>query len=213
MAGYPAKTRQTLVKSRSFGTPTSDLRPLSEAVATHAFRAAEKLRREGLVAGCISAFITTKGFGQGPHRSAGQDEALVEATSDASELVAAARRCLVRAYTEADQRGRPYRYRKAGVMLSEIQPEGTEQRALFPIGEVRTQADRARRAALMAALDAANRKFDRRAVVVASQGCPATLRRMRDGSSESPVWEMRRERMSPRYTTRWNELPVVSVFK
>jgi DNA polymerase V len=48
-------------------------------------------------------------------------------------------------------------------------------------------------------------------VVVASQGPPATLRRTRDGSAEAPAWEMRRERMSPRYTTRWDELAVARV--
>jgi len=201
--------RQTLVKSRSFGEPTSELTALSQAVATHAARAAEKLRSEGLVAGRMSAFVTTKGFGSGPHRSGGQDEALAEATSDTTELVAAARRCVRRAYVTADARGRPYRYRKAGVMLAEIRPEGTEQRGLFPVGEERTAADRQRHRALMEALDAANRKFGKRAVVVASQGCPSSLSRMRDGSPEAPRWEMRRERMSPRYTTRWDELATV----
>ncbi|MEO0559747.1 MAG: Y-family DNA polymerase [Bacteroidota bacterium] len=199
-------TRQTLVKSRSFGEPTTELAALSQAVATHAFRAAEKLRREGLVASQISAFITTKSFGKGPHRSGAQGEALVEATSDAVELVAAAKRCLRRAYSETDSRGSPFRYRKAGVMLAEIRPLGTEQRALFTVPK--TDGEREERAALMAALDAANRRFGKRSVVVAAQGCPATLRKTRDGSSEAPTWEMRRERMSPRFTTRWDELAV-----
>jgi len=201
-------TRQTLVKSRSFGEPVTDLASLSQAVATHAARAAEKLRREGMVAGRIAAFVTTKGYGEGPHRSSGTDEALAEATADTSALVAAARRCLQRAFVGADARGRPYRYRKAGVTLCEIRPEGSEQRSLVPIHEVRAEADRVRQAALMAALDAANRRYGKRAVVVASQGPPATLRRTRDGSAEAPAWEMRRERMSPRYTTRWDELAV-----
>ena len=201
-------TRQTLVKSRSFGEPTSDVRAISQAVATHAARAAEKLRAEGLVAGRISAFVTTKRFGSGPHRSGGCDEAL-PATADTTALVAAARRCLRRAYVDADARGRPYRYRKAGVMLAEIRPEGTEQRGLFPIARVASAADRQRQRALMEALDAANRRFGKRTVVVAGQGCPSTLRRTRDGSPEAPGWEMRRERMSPRYTTRWDELAVV----
>ena len=202
--------RQTLVKSRSFGEPVSEAGPLSQAVATHAARAAEKLRAEGLVAGRIAAFVTTKGFGAGPHRSGGADEALVEATADTTALVAAARRCLGRAYAARDGRGRSYRYRKAGVTLLEIRPAGTEQRGLFSAGGGPTGADRAGRAALMAALDAANRRFGKRAVVVASQGCPSTLSRAR-ASSGAPAWETRRERMSPRYTTRWDELPTVRV--
>ena len=200
--------RQTLVKSRSFGEPVSGLGPLSQAVATHAARAAEKLRREGLVAGRIEAFVTTKGFGPGPHRSAAHGEALDEATADTTALVAAARRCLGRGHVAADARGRPFRYRKAGVTLAEVRPAGTEQRALFAAGRGGA-ADRERRAALMDALDAANRRYGKRAVVVASQGCPSTLSRAR-AASGAPVWEMRRERMSPRYTTRWDELAVAS---
>ena len=202
--------RQTLVKSRSFGEPTGDLGAISEAVATHAARAAEKLRREGLVAGRVEAFLTTKGFGSGPHRSGCEGEGLAEATADSTALVAAARRCLGRGYVGADGRGRPYRYRKAGVTLYEIRPAGTEQRGLFAIADGDTGADRQRRAALMEALDAANRKYGKRAVVVASQGCPSMLARTR-AASGAPVWEMRREQMSPRYTTRWEELAVVRV--
>jgi DNA polymerase V len=202
-------TRQTLVKSRSFGEPVSDLDSLGQALATHAARAAEKLRREGLVAGRIAAFVTTKGYGEGPHRSCGTDEAFAEASADTTALVAAARRCLRRAYAPSDARGRPYRYRKAGVTLCEIRPRGEEQRGLFAPEAVLSEADRQRQAALMEALDAANRRFGKRAVVVASQGCPATLRKTRDGSAGAPGWEMRRERMSPRYTTRWDELVTV----
>ena len=200
--------RQTLVKSRSFGEPASDLVTISQAVATHAARAAEKLRREGLVAGRIEAFVTTKRFGAGPHRSGCRGETLGEASADSSALVSAARRSLGRAYVERDARGTPYRYRKAGVTLLEIRPVGTEQRGLFAVTDGDTASDRQRRAALMEALDAANRKYGKRAVVVASQGCPSTLSRTR-AASGAPAWEMRRERMSPRYTTRWDELVLV----
>ena len=202
--------RQTLVKSRSFGEPTGELATVSQAVATHAARAAEKLRREGLVAGRIEAFVTTKRFGSGPHRSGCRGETLREATADTTELVAAARRCLRRAWEAGDARGVPYRYRKAGVTLLEIRPRGSEQRGLFRVTDGDTAADRQRRAALMEALDAANRTYGKRAVVVASQGCPSTLSRMR-AATGAPAWEMRRERMSPRYTTRWDELARVQL--
>ena len=199
--------RKTLVKSRSFGEPTGELAVVSQAVATHAARAAEKLRREGLLAGRVEAFVTTKGFGAGPHRSGCQGEGL-PATADSGALVAAARRCLGRAWAAADGRGVPYRYRKAGVTLLEIRPAGTEQRGLFAVTDGDTGPDRQRRAALMAALDRANGRYGKRAVVVASQGCPSTLGRTR-AASGAPAWEMRRERMSPRYTTRWDELVTV----
>ena len=49
---------------------------------------------------------------------------------------------------------------------------------------------------LMAAMDAVNRQFGRDALKLASTG---TERR----------WAMRSENRSPRYTTRWEELPEV----
>ena len=61
-------TRRTLVRSRSFGTRTDDLPTVLEAVATHAARAAEKLRAEGLRAGALQAFVSTGRHGDGPHR-------------------------------------------------------------------------------------------------------------------------------------------------
>ncbi|HIG73765.1 MAG TPA: Y-family DNA polymerase [Bacteroidetes bacterium] len=201
-------TRQTLVKSRSFGEPVTDLTSLSQAVSTHAARAAEKLRREGLVAGRVSAFITTKRYGEGPHRSGGGETALAVQTADTGALIAAARACLRRGYAARDRAGRPYRYRKAGVMLTEIRTAGTEQQALLPIGRQQSGADRERQAALMEALDAANERFGKRAVVFGSMGAPEMLRRTREESG-APGWEMRRQRMSPRYTTRWGELMVV----
>lgn len=197
--------RQTLVKSRSFGEPVSDIGSLSQALSTHAARAAEKLRREGLVAGHVSAFITTKRYGHGPHRSGSATVVLPVETADTGALIRAARSCLGRAYVAEDRDGRPYRYRKAGVMLCEIRPAGTEQRPLFDAGpEVATPE----RLALMRALDSANQRFGKRAVVFGSMGAPETLRRTREASG-APGWEMRRQRMSPRYTTRWDELLTV----
>ena len=46
--------RQTLVRSRSFGSMVSDWNDLSEAIAAHAIRAAEKLRHENARAGHLA---------------------------------------------------------------------------------------------------------------------------------------------------------------
>ena len=88
-------------------------------------------------------------------------------------------------------------------MLSEIQPAGTEQRPIFA---VEPEVDTPERLALMAAMDATNRRFGKR-TVVGLMGTPAALRRTREASG-APGWERRRQHMSPRYTTRWNELAV-----
>ena len=178
----PDATRKTLVKSRSFGEPVTTLGPLLEAVATHAARAGEKLRREGLVAGHVQAFCTTKGFGDGPHRSFAESEDFAEHTADSVAIIAAARRCLARGYRSTDLYGRPFCYRKAGVMLCDIRPAGHEQRALAlePPQETASEADRARREHLMEAVDRLNARFGTRAVTFAAMGAPQVLKRTRE---------------------------------
>ncbi len=203
-------TRKTMIRSRSFGEPVEDLETIRRAVATHAARAAEKLRAEGLVAGRVGAFCTTKGYGTGPHRTGWVEGDLVCASNRTPDVIRAALAALARGHVARDDRGRPYRYRKAGVILGELRPEGTEQHVLFEPDEAaeRTPEWNARQARIMAAVDAANRRFGRRAVAFGSMGAPSTLRKTRDGSDEAPRWEMRRESMSPRYTTRWTELVI-----
>ena len=54
--------RKTLLRSRSFAKPVSSWQELSEAIASHATRAAEKLRNEELVAKCFDVFFHTSLF-------------------------------------------------------------------------------------------------------------------------------------------------------
>ena len=204
-----APVRKTMVRSRSFGEPVEDVETLERAVATHAARAAEKLRREGLVAGRVGAFVTTKGYGRGPHRSGWVERELAVATARTPDLIRAALLALRQAAATVD--GKTYRYRKAGVSLSEVRPAGTEQGAMFTDeGEPYVEAPEwsEGQARLMEAVDRLNGRFGKRAVVFGSMGPPALLQKTRDGSLEAPRWEMRRHHMSPRYTTRWAELPV-----
>lgn len=89
-------TRKTMIRSRSFGDPVEDLETIRRAVATHAARAAEKLRAEGLVAGRVGAFCTTKGYGDGPHRTGWVEGDLVCASNRTPDLIRAALAALER---------------------------------------------------------------------------------------------------------------------
>ncbi len=80
-----------------------------------------------------------------------------------------------------------YRYFKVGVVLDDLRDAATEPRSLFPT------RDPARSARLMAALDAVNARFGRGA-----------LRPLATGLARP--WGTRHGRMSPRYTTRVEEL-------
>ena len=82
-----------------------------------------------------------------------------------------------------------FAYHKAGIMLSELRPTTTRQADLFgvPTHDVRRQA-------AMLAMDEINRKWGRGTVRASAAGHRAG-------------WQMRRERLSPAYTTSWSDLP------
>ena len=176
--------RKTVTCSRSFGEPLERPEPIREAVAHYAARAAEKLRREGLAAAILRVFVTTKYYGEGPHRTGMYTLTLPRPSAFAPDLVRYAKLALERAYAPG------YVYRKAGVLLMGLAPADRVQGDLF------TDADPERQARLMAVMDRVNRRFGRGTLFLAAEGT---------GRS----WTMRQARRSPRYTTRWDELAVV----
>jgi DNA polymerase V len=105
-------------------------------------------------------------------------------TSDTAELIAYA---LV-GIEQVFQAG--YRYKKAGVRLTELVPEHQIQLNLFDA------RDRERAQKLMQTIDDINTQMGVGAIQYAVAGL-------------QPRWQMRRSRMSPRYTTKWQELVVV----
>jgi len=179
--------RKTLVRSRSFGGRVETKKNLRQALAKHAQRAAEELRQERPVAKGIKAFITTKRFGDPPYYSNGVAASLPAHTACASAFVKASSRLLEPIYRDG------YNYKKVGVCLYDIRPSRPHQESLF--GRAREEDE-----ALMAAVDQINREHGRDAVNLAAAGMPSD----RD-------WAMKRQNRSPRYTTRWDELPTVVV--
>jgi DNA polymerase V len=181
--------RKTLVRSRSFGKRVESKRDLRQALAKHAQRAAEKLREEGLVAKGIKVFITTKRFGDPPHYSNGVAGSLPEHTARGAPLVRASRRLLEPIYRQGPG------YKKAGVCLYDIRPSRPHQESLFGQGRREDEA-------LAEAIDNLNREYGKETVGLAAAGLP-------DGAGNlARNWTMKRQKRSPRYTTRWDELPV-----
>lgn len=88
-----------------------------------------------------------------------------------------------------------YRWKKVGVMLLEISSETCVQSAFdSPPPEA---IEKRRR--VMAALDAVNLTYGR-----------ATLRVGSAAGGAPAEWRMRQQSLSPRYTTRWDELAVAA---
>ena len=178
----PAKKGITC--SRSFGEPVVVLAGLKEAVAAYVTRVAEKLRAQTSIAATLCVFITTKSFGKGPHYHNSYTVTLPEPSAYTPALIRYAHRCLEKIYRPG------YRYKKAGVILTGIQPAATHQGHLF------VQADHPGNRALMEAVDAVNKRWGRGTVFFAAAG------------TQQP-WRMRQQQHSKRYTTRWDEVPEV----
>jgi DNA polymerase V len=181
-----APTRKGCAVTRSFATRVTDLATLQEAVAAHATRLGEKLRRGGLGTDHVTVFVHTSPHDAGPSRSVSTVVTFPEATNDTLVLAAAARQAAARIWKDG------YRYAKAGLITTDLVPLAVSQRAL--IGGY----DREKSAALMQALDACNARFGRGTVVPASAGLV-----------DRRAWATKFEMRSPRYTTRIDETPVV----
>lgn len=185
-----APAKQQIMSSRSFGQPVYDLEELEEAVSTYICRAAEKLRAQRSVAGAITVAIMTNRFKEHePQYSRSLVMSLPEPTADNRVLAAYAVGLLKHMYRPG------FEYKKAAVMLSELQPEGQRQASLWDDAAAEASRERARK--LMAVLDAVNGRFGRGALQLAALG-------------SKPVWTMKRGRVSPRYTTRWEDVPKVA---
>lgn len=182
-----APDKQQIMCSRSFGEYIYDLDGLEEAVATYISRAAEKLRGQGAVAGALMVFVRTNPFSQKePQYQKSLTIPLPEATADTRVLLGWGLSILKRIYRSG------YAYQKAGCMLSEIRPADAIQASLFLDNET---DDRAKK--LMATMDAINGRWGRGAMRIAAEGIQKS-------------WQMKRGRLSPRYTTEWDGLPVVT---
>lgn len=175
--------KQQIVNSRSFGQRVTRLEDMQQAVVLYATRAAEKLREQNSRCRHISVSIATGRHGDEPQYSNTASRICDYPTNDTRDIIESALRGLSTIWREG------YRYAKAGVMLGDFYQSGVAQFDMFSEQLPRANAD-----ALMAALDGINRSGKGK-VFFASQG------------EHDSSWQMKREMLSPRYTTRLKDIP------
>ena len=178
-------TRKGIAVTRSFGAPVTAWQPMREAIASYATRAAEKMRRYKVAAENIFVFMHTSTFNNDPFYSNGASARFAETTNDTGEVVALAVRLGERLWRDR------FRYSKCGVMITELLPETVRQPALW--GEL----DRDRREQAWKVMDKLNATLGRDTVRILGAG------------PKDAAWKLRAEHRSPRWTTRWDELPKV----
>ena len=192
--------KQQILVSRSFGKAVTEIDGIVEAVSEFASRAAEKLRLQDSVAGAIQVFIRTSPFRENDRQHSPSLTVPVRPTADSRRLVAVA--C-----EAARSMFRPgFNYAKAGVMLMDLQDAAAlgdqGELDLFSSQEPDTTIE-PDRPGLMQAMDALNRRFGRGAVRI---GSTTTVKASDTGAAS---WAVRQDRRTPRYTTRWDEMPAV----
>ena len=184
-----APAKQQIVASRSFGKLVTSQVELAQSVATHAARAAEKLRTQNSITGALTVFIQTNPFKQHePQHHQSITIPLADATDNTLELTNAALAGLKQIYQPN------FRYKKAGVILNLIGDKPTVQQSLFEDMESKGKS-----AHLMKAMDEINTRFGNAVIRSAAAGTNSTKQE----------WQMKSSNKSPNYTTKWDELPVV----
>jgi len=172
-----------IIRSRSFGRPVQNLQELKEAITLHTTRAAEKLREQKSVAFHISAFIETNRFKtEEAQYSNSAGCYLPEPTAYTPLLIKYALQCLERIYREG------FKFIRAGVVLIDIVPEDQIQLNLF-VPSRPLKKDKS----TMKAVDRINVKWGSNTIKYASSGLEQS-------------WRMKRAKLSPRYTTNWDEM-------
>lgn len=180
--------KQGICTSRSFGADAVEMAVLGEAVAHFASRCAGKLRSEGSDAGLVTVFACTSPFAEPEARYWGtKTAALPVPTQDTIAIVRAAEALLGEIFRPG------LRYRKAGVILGDIRAhaERLPELSLFAADEACGSGASAQ-SKLMLALDAVNSRY--------GQGS------LRIAADRLSGWVSRQDRLSPRYTTSWEEL-------
>lgn len=183
--------KKQIIFSRSFGNRIDNYQDMKLAISHYTERAAENLRKQKQRCKMISVFIQTSYFDKKvPVVDIIETEKLSIASNDTRQLVKLAIRILDRIFCP----GKPYK--KAGVILSHFSGDDEQQIDLFQdescyLSEKST--------ALMAVIDKINAsKYGK--IWFAGQGV-----------DNNAAYHMKRNKLSPAYTTRWSDIPVVKI--
>ena len=180
-----APVKQQIVCSRSFSSRITEYIYMRQAICSFAERSAEKLRKERQFCKQIAVFVRTSPHAEGEVFYGNQaSRKLLTPSNDTRDIIRVAMDALDDIWVDG------HRYMKAGVMLGDFFSQGVSQLNLFD--EYRPQPNSE---ALMRVIDGLNHS-GKANLFFAGQGIERS-------------WAMKREMLSPAYTTRFADLPVV----
>ena len=185
--------RQVVMVSRSFQHPVYELSEITAALAEYTQEAVKRIREENLSCRYISVYLMTNAYADGDPYYNQLTAEVPHPTAYLPEITAAANELLKRIY-------RPnYKYRKVMIGLTGLGNDPHPQLDLFD-----TQRNIAlENEPLMQTFDTINNRYGRAALKLACALHPPNC------SLLTVPYFLKRDYLSPRYTTHIKEIPVV----
>lgn len=170
-----------IYSTRSVGQRITDKATLHQALAKHIAIAARKARQQHSLCGTLLAFASSSPFDQIPTTYQVIIH-LCHATNDTSQLLNALSKSIDKLFDIN------VRYYKIGIGLLNLSSEKHQQFDLFH--------RESHNPSLMNVLDSINHRYGNNSLFFATQGIQET-------------WSMRRELLTPQYTTQWKDIPKI----
>jgi len=186
-----AAEKKHIATTRSFGRAITNFSDLSEAIASYAEQAHQKLQAQHSACKSVGVYIRSDPFKKelGYYSKTNYGN-LYHPTNNPHEIIAKALALLSEIFLPR------FAYTKAGVFLSSFEDTHVRQLALFEEDSlVLKELSKAEKLANL--LANSEKKFGNNQISTAAAGV-------------NPEWQMRMSYCSPHYTTNWSQLPMVS---
>lgn len=173
--------KKNIACTRSFDKMLRNVEDIEERVTTYAVKCAEKLRRQNSYCNVVTVFVRTNPFREDrPQYGNSVTIKLPYPTNSNITLAKFAKQGLQKIFIEG------FDYKKAGVIVGGFNQAPERQLNLF-------ENEPENHEPLMQSIDKLNKIFGVHKVKLASQDL-------------GRVWKMRQEKLSPCYTTRWEDI-------
>ncbi|MDR0336880.1 MAG: Y-family DNA polymerase [Planctomycetaceae bacterium] len=182
--------RKSIQVSRSFPNAIDDFQTLAEAVATFAAKACEQARNDGTVASGIYVHLNTSRYKE-TYLSESKAQEFDPATAHSPTVIRTALELL----KDLFRQGVPYK-RATVILLNLKNNTATKSQGILFDLDNKTQEGHQQEERLMESVDYINRTMGTGKLFFGSQGT-------------NQNWRGASEHRSPKYTTHWEELPIV----
>lgn len=177
--------KDQLIFSRSFSEPVTTRATMEQVLGIYAQQASARLHKHDRQAKVLTAWAMTSYYSPADTHAPSATVTLPAATADPMLLTRAAKALLPQLIEGT-------RYARAGIVVTDLHPAGQQ-----PPFEIFSSPHEDKQIGPL--IEQIRTRLDRPAIGLG-----------RAGLKRPPAWQMRREMMSPRYTTHWDELPTVT---